>query len=70
MDKKSLATGHHPIHPSSIWRGRLVPRGWRPDGLSTVRARLGAVRARLGTVGARLGTVRARLAGGWLRQVG
>ena len=41
--------------------GRLVPRGWRSDGLSTVRARLGTVRARLGTARARLGTARARL---------
>ena len=41
--------------------GRLVPRGWRSDGLSTVRARLGTTGARLGTVRARLVTVRARL---------
>ena len=41
--------------------GRLVPRGGRSDGLSTVRARLGTARARLGTARARLVTARARL---------
>ena len=41
--------------------GRLVPRGGRSDGLSTVRARLGTARARLGTARARLATARARL---------
>ena len=54
----------HPSHPSvnTSWRGRLVPRGWSWDGLSTARARLGTARARLGTTRARQGTARARLA--------
>ena len=55
----------HPSHPTIRQyklAGRLVPRGWRSDGLSTVRARLGTARARLGTVRARLVTVRASLA--------
>ena len=46
---------------NTSWRGRLVPRGWSWDGLSTARARLGTARARLGTVRARLGTARAGL---------
>ena len=31
----------HPSHTSvnTSWRGRLVPRGWRTDGLGTERAR-------------------------------
>ena len=54
---------HIPSHPIRQYKlaGRLVPRGWRSDGLSTVRARLGTARARLGTARTRLGTVRARL---------
>ena len=68
--KKKKWTDHpsHPIpsipsHPSvnTRRRGRLVPRGWIWDALSTVRARLGTARARLGTVRARLGTARAGL---------
>ena len=85
-DHPSHPIPSHPSHPIRQCKlaGRLVPRGWRSDGLSTVRARLGTVRARLGTararlgtararlgtVRARLGTVRARLAGGWFHQVG
>ena len=72
MGKKKVDRPSHPIHPipshpihpilPSIQVGaeRLVPRGWRTDGLSTVRARLGTVRARLGAARARLGTVRAK----------
>ena len=61
--KKSWPTTQPiPSHPSvNKLAGRLVPRGWRSDGLSTVRARLGTVRARLGTARARLGTGRTRL---------
>ena len=61
--KKLTDRPPHPIHPIRQYKlaGRLVPRGWRSDGLSTVRARLGTVRARLGTARARLGTARARL---------
>ena len=52
------------IHPIRQYKlaGRVVPRGWRSDGLSTVRARQGTARARIGTARARLGTVRASLA--------
>ena len=41
--------------------GRLVPRGGRSDGFSTVRARVSTVRARVGTARARLGAARAGL---------
>ena len=52
----------HPSHPSvkTSWRERLVPRGWKSDGLSIVRARLGIATARLCTVRAKLCEVRAR----------
>ena len=64
VDRPSVPS--HPIQSIPSIRqyklaGRLVSRGWRSDGLSTVRARLGTVRARLGTARARLGTARARL---------
>ena len=65
MGQKKKLSDHpsHPIHPIRQYKlaGRLVPRGGRSDGLSTVRARLGTARARLGTARARLATVRARL---------
>ena len=62
VDRPSIPS-IHPIPSIRQYKlaGRLVPRGWRSDGLSTVRARLGTVRARLGTARARLGTARARL---------
>ena len=68
VDRPSIPSiPSHPIpsiHPSIRQyklAGRLVPRGGRSHGLSTVRARLGTVRARLGTARARLGTARTRL---------
>ena len=64
--KKEVERPSVPSHPSipsvnTRWLGRLIPRGWRSDGLGTARAILGKVSARLGTARARLGTVSARL---------